>query len=305
MLADLGAQALGAISYGIYPTASAAEVEYQLRDGGAVGLRRRGPGVRRPDPAVRRPAAGAALDRGRSTRRRCSATTIPSSATTARLLERGAARRRGARGAGGARRAASRRGDPAFIVYTSGTTGHPKGALVAHGRHLAGAYNLVEHYPMLAEPQRTVVYLPLCHILGRDVAMTLPLLSRAGAALRRGRRGPRRRRCSRWRRPCSSPCRGTCRSSPSQALVARAATRAALKRARLRRARCASAARHARGALGGRARHARSRSAYALARARRLPPDAQQARVRRSSSWSSAAARRCRRRRWRCGRSGA
>ncbi len=50
---------------------------------------------------------------------------------------------------------------------------------------------MVEHYPVLAErEQRTVVYLPLCHILGRDVAITLPLLSRPGAAFRRGRRGP-------------------------------------------------------------------------------------------------------------------
>ena len=35
-ICDLAAQSLGAIVYGIYPTASAAEVEYQMRDGGAV-----------------------------------------------------------------------------------------------------------------------------------------------------------------------------------------------------------------------------------------------------------------------------
>src|SRR5207248_4095759 len=36
MICDLAAQALGGIVYGIYPTASASEVEYQMRDGGAV-----------------------------------------------------------------------------------------------------------------------------------------------------------------------------------------------------------------------------------------------------------------------------
>jgi long-chain acyl-CoA synthetase len=35
MICDLAAQSLGAITYGIYPTAAAAEVEYQMRDGGA------------------------------------------------------------------------------------------------------------------------------------------------------------------------------------------------------------------------------------------------------------------------------
>src|SRR5882757_2481030 len=36
LICDLAAQSLGAIVYGIYPTASAVEVEYQMRDGGAV-----------------------------------------------------------------------------------------------------------------------------------------------------------------------------------------------------------------------------------------------------------------------------
>jgi long-chain acyl-CoA synthetase len=36
LICDLAAQSIGAIVYGIYPTASASEVEYQMRDGGAV-----------------------------------------------------------------------------------------------------------------------------------------------------------------------------------------------------------------------------------------------------------------------------
>jgi long-chain acyl-CoA synthetase len=69
--------------------------------------------------------------------------------------------------------------DPLFIVYTSGTTGNPKGVLISHGRHLAGVYTFIDRYPILAEEEhRTIVYLPLCHVLGKDVAVTLPLLTR-------------------------------------------------------------------------------------------------------------------------------
>ncbi|HTN27882.1 MAG TPA: AMP-binding protein [Burkholderiales bacterium] len=175
LLADLGAQAAGAIVYGIYPTASSAELEFQMKDGGAsifvaadqeyvdriLPLRERLPALRR----IIVIDASALF-----------AYPPPLPTTFDELLEMG-----GERGTADLE-ALARELDPAssaFIVYTSGTSGHPKGALVSHGTHLAAATNLVEHYPTLAErTHRTVAYLPMCHILGRDIAVTLPLLSK-------------------------------------------------------------------------------------------------------------------------------
>jgi long-chain acyl-CoA synthetase len=169
VLADLGAQAAGGVSLGVYPTASAAELEYQLRDARAavfvaenqeyvdkvLPLLTRVPGLRRV--VVIDDSAMFAYERGRFTPFR---TLLDSAAADLQVLAD-----------------EIQAEDPAFVVYTSGTTGNPKGALVTHGVHVAAAANLIAHYPLLAQPgQRTVVYLPLCHILGRDIGITLPLL---------------------------------------------------------------------------------------------------------------------------------
>ena len=68
--------------------------------------------------------------------------------------------------------------DAATIVYTSGTTGHPKGALYRHGQHLAACANILAHYPVLMDGEhRVVAMLPLCHTMGRNTAITMPLLA--------------------------------------------------------------------------------------------------------------------------------
>ncbi len=175
LYADLGAQSMGAIVYGIYPTASMEELEYQMNDGGAsIFVAEDQEYVDRILPiADRLPNLRWIVGVDSSA---MFAYRHPKLKTFAQLTALGG------EPAADALDVLARDLDPAspaFIVYTSGTSGHPKGALVSHGKHLAAAFTLVEHYPTLSEREhRTVAYLPLCHILGRDIAVTLPLLSK-------------------------------------------------------------------------------------------------------------------------------
>ncbi|MEO3756575.1 AMP-binding protein [Streptomyces sp. B6B3] len=75
-----------------------------------------------------------------------------------------------------ARRAALSPGDTATLVYTSGTTGRPKGCVITHANLHAEAANVVELlHPVFVAVTRqtasTLVFLPLAHILGRTIQL--------------------------------------------------------------------------------------------------------------------------------------
>ncbi|HEO64996.1 MAG TPA: long-chain fatty acid--CoA ligase, partial [Spirochaetes bacterium] len=57
--------------------------------------------------------------------------------------------------------------DIATFVYTSGTTGVPKGTVLTHESFLAGVYGSTKSLPSL-EGLETINFLPLCHVLGRE-----------------------------------------------------------------------------------------------------------------------------------------
>lgn len=68
-------------------------------------------------------------------------------------------------------RSAAALNDVASLVYTSGTTGNPKGCEITHGNFALVAKNIVAFLPelLVQENARTLMFLPLAHVLARAV----------------------------------------------------------------------------------------------------------------------------------------
>src|SRR6266702_67054 len=168
IISYLGLQLLGATVVGMNPAFKAAEAEQILADS---------------------EAAFVLVDAGRQPLVETLRPRLTSLRTIARVEEIGSAgphptlpRERGRElvRSGGQTRLSPE--SPALLLYTSGTTGRPKGALLDHGNLLAQARGVVEAWRWTAA-DRLVLALPLFHVHGLAIALNGSLVAGGCAVL--------------------------------------------------------------------------------------------------------------------------
>ncbi|MFP1632450.1 AMP-dependent synthetase/ligase [Zhengella sp. ZM62] len=67
--------------------------------------------------------------------------------------------------------------DVAIIVYTSGTTGMPKGAMLTHGNMLHSASRMAAIHNLDRQNYSVLCYLPLCHVAERSFSTVMQLVT--------------------------------------------------------------------------------------------------------------------------------
>ena len=179
--ADLGVQMIGAIAVGIYPTNPWPELQYIVRHSGArvvitgdqeqtdkvLDAMANNDGL----PALE---AIVCIDmKGLRNYRQ------PQLMSFAQLGERGrrhAGERPEANPALDAMISKGKADDTCIFVYTSGTTGPPKGAMLSHRNLLYAAYTYAETIGIADKPFEAVSYLPLCHVAERCYGEVMQLV---------------------------------------------------------------------------------------------------------------------------------
>ena len=178
VLADMAVMGLGAVTVGVYPTSAPVEIEYVLRDSGAE--------IFIAETQEHLDKLLTVLDRLPHIKK---IVVIDTRAlfmfeheaviSWEDLRRQGRERLADAPAAFAARVAEVMPQDPAVIVYTSGTTGDPKGAVLRHVSLVAGAISYVNCSPDIrTREQRVVAHLPLSHVVARVLVVTAPLITK-------------------------------------------------------------------------------------------------------------------------------
>ncbi|SFK06376.1 AMP-dependent synthetase/ligase [Streptomyces pini] len=155
-LLDFAVWSAGAVTVPIYETSSPEQIQWILSDSGAVGC------------VVESGAHAAAVESVRDRLPRLADLWIIDDGAVRKLADSGTQitdavldEHSGAAGADA----------PATIVYTSGTTGRPKGCVLSHRAFFADCGNVVERLKPLFVPGEgsVLLFLPVAHVFGRMV----------------------------------------------------------------------------------------------------------------------------------------
>ena len=179
LYADMGTMGAGGVSNGIYPTDSAKQVDYILNDSRSRFLF-----VENEEQ----------LDKWLEVRERCPAIVKvivfdmegladfqdPMVMSFEELMVLGREHDLAHSGDWDKRVASSDAEELAILVYTSGTTGPPKGAMISHRNVIFQLRNADAFIP-LGNDDEQLAFLPLCHIAERTFTTFLPLRSGAVA----------------------------------------------------------------------------------------------------------------------------
>ncbi|CAM5353541.1 Acyl-CoA synthetase OS=Streptomyces fumanus OX=67302 GN=GCM10018772_60500 PE=4 SV=1 [Streptomyces fumanus] len=160
-LLDFAAWAAGLVTVPVYPTSSLFQTRWILQDSGAVALV--------TETTAQAAALGPELDRLPDLRHLW----VMEKGHVDRLAELGD---RTPDAEVDVRRGMLGPGTLATLVYTSGTTGRPKGCALTHGNFFAEVDNAIELlYPVFKantdEDPSILLFLPMSHVFGRMVAV--------------------------------------------------------------------------------------------------------------------------------------
>ena len=179
--ADLGTQMIGAVAVGIYPTNPWVELQYIVRHSGSrvvitgdqeqtdkvLDAMANGGGLPAVEAIVcvdmkglrhygqkQLMSFGALCDLGRAYAREHP----DANASLDRLIDRASP------------------DDVCILVYTSGTTGPPKGAMLTHRNLIYASFIYAEAVDIADKPFESVCYLPLCHVAERCYSEVMQLV---------------------------------------------------------------------------------------------------------------------------------